>query len=483
MKNFLSLLIFLLFLFGTAASQNEDPEVLFDDAEYFFAMGDFEEATALFTKLVNLYPDNANFNFRTGMSYLNIPGKETLAIPYLEKATKNILFKYKQKEYTESHAPHHTYFYLGNAYRINNDLEKALESYEKFQDIKDFEKKYNIRMVDIEVKACERAKIIKDSPLKIVKTNPGKPVNSQNSDYSPILSVDESIIVFMNTQRFYEAIMFSTKVDGSWTTPMNITPQIGSDGDMIPTSLSRDGKELFLVKKDKNNSDIYYSKWDGTFWSKAVPLNSNINTRNDETFASVSMDGKQLFFTSNRKGAIGGLDIFVSRKQSVGDWGPAENIGPIINTDFDEESPYLSHDGKILFFSSKGHFNMGGFDVFYSPINKYGQFEACLNIGFPINTTGDNLNFFPISDGKTGYLSLFNEEASLGKADIYKIEILSSYSPETETESRFNKSFLMEIINSDSSETISILYDKNTDRFKVMNPKQKEYKISITDFK
>jgi hypothetical protein len=104
-------------------------------------------------------------------------------------------------------------------------------------------RKYNIAIVDAEIKVCERAKIIKDSPLNLVKSNLGEPINSANSDYSPVLTPDESTIVYMNSQKFYEAIMYSKKIDGAWSSPVNITPQIGSDGDMRPTSLSADGKE------------------------------------------------------------------------------------------------------------------------------------------------------------------------------------------------------------------------------------------------
>jgi tetratricopeptide (TPR) repeat protein len=120
--------------------QEEDTYKLFDDAEYFFAGGDYQEAIFLFLKLTRLQPDNANFNFRAGMTYLNIPGQETKAIPYLEKAVMNTSLKYRAKDLDEKKAPHHAWFYLGNAYRINNDLDKALDSYSRFKSIKDFEK-------------------------------------------------------------------------------------------------------------------------------------------------------------------------------------------------------------------------------------------------------------------------------------------------------------------------------------------------------
>jgi hypothetical protein len=434
MQRILFILSLIFFSFSlTFGQQNQDDiDQIFDDAEYFFSTGEYQEAVFLFLKLTGLQPDNANYNFRTGMAYLNIPGQESKAIPYLERAVMNISFDYKANTLSETKAPHHAWFYLGNAYRINNDLDKALESYNRFKNITDFEKKYNIRIVESEIKVCERAKIIKDSPLNLVRTNLGKPINTINSDYSPVLTSNENVLVFMSSQRFYEAIMYSRKIDGVWSNPININSQVISDGDMIPTSLSASGTELFLVKKDETNSDIYLSKFDGNLWSEAIPLNKNINSRSNETFASLSSDGKNLYFTSDRKGTIGGLDIFVSRKQSVGDWGPAEILGETVNTEFDEETPYMAKDGKTLFFSSKGHFNMGGFD-----------------------------------------------ENNVGKEDIFKLEILPFTAPKPVETPKFDKDFIIILDEINNSGKIEITYDKKSDLFKVKSSDNKSYKITV----
>jgi tetratricopeptide (TPR) repeat protein len=477
---YLSCYFLLSYTIAFSQQEKDDAEKIFDDAEYFFSSGDYQESLYLFLKLTRLQPDNANFNYRTGITYLNIPGEEIKAIPFLEKAVSNTTLKYRSKDLDEKRAPHYAWFYLGNAYRINNDLDKALDSYTRFKSIKDFEKKYNIGIVEAEVKVCERAKIIKDSPLNLVKTNVGAPINSSSSDYSAVLTADENMMVFMNSQKFYEAIMMSKKIDGLWIKPVNITPQIGSDGNMRPTCLSADGKDLYLVKNDKNNADIYISHLEGNLWTTAVPLNKNINSRSNETFASLSPDGKSLYFTSDRSGSIGGLDIFVSRRPSVGDWGEAQNLGPVINTEQDEEAPYMSDDGKTLFFSSKGHFNMGGFDIFYAHINKYNQFDEAINLGYPINTTNDNKGFFPVKDGKSGYMTLF-EDNNLGKDDIYKLDILPFTNPLNSGYPKFDKSFTISVSSIDSIGKIEITYDNQTDQFNVKSTDGKIYKVSVTD--
>jgi len=481
MKKFIYILIPLFVNLHLSYAQKEAPENIFNDAEYFFTTGDYEEAAYLFLKLLALQPDHPNFNFRAGMSFLNIPGQEIKAIPYFEKAVQKTSLNYKPKSYKENNAPHHTYFYLGNAYRINNELVKALESYQKFKDIKNFEKKYNVRITENEIESCERAKIIKDTPLNLVFSNLGEPINSGKSNHTPVLTPDESIMVFMKSLQFYEAIMHSVKVNGKWTQPVNITPQVGSDGDMIPTSLSQDGNELYLVKKAENNTDIYISRWNGSAWSKAEPLNSNINTKADETFASLSTDGKSLFFTSNRRGSRGGLDIYVSKKQSGRDWGAAQNLGPLINTEFDEESPYLSPDGKTFYFSSKGHFNMGGFDVFYSKLDKDGRFTEAVNIGFPISTTYDNTGYLPLYDGKKGYMAMLNQEKSIGTKDIYRIEILPYIAPKAFKGPRFEKDFVITLTDTKDGKEMRILYENKTDQFTIINPCGEEYTITISD--
>ena len=191
-----------------AQPQVDDPENTFHDALYFYTIEDYEEAAYLFQQLLRHNPENANVNFYAGMSLLNVKGQEKQAIPFLERAIMYTSVKYKQKKYNERRAPHHAWFYLGNAYRIDNQLDKALDSYEKFQDIKDFEKHYNIRIVENEIKACNRAKIIQDSPLRIRSENPGTPVNTEAAEYNAVLSADENTIVYISSQRFYEAILY-----------------------------------------------------------------------------------------------------------------------------------------------------------------------------------------------------------------------------------------------------------------------------------
>lgn len=477
MKNIFFFLIFIIFPIASLYAQQVqlNDEEQFDDAEYFFATEEYEEAFFIFKQLVEKFPDNANLNFRAGMSLLNIEGREKESLSYFQNAVKNTSLKYKDRDFNLKTAPHHAWYYLGNAYRINNALDEALESYQKFQDLKNFEKKYNIGIVETEVKACERAKIIKDNPVNLLKENLGELINTGVKTYQPIVNANETVMCFMQKQKFYDAIMISYKIDGQWTSPTNISPQIGSDGDMMPTAFSADGTELLLVQRtNSSNGNIFYSKKADVFWSKAEKLGRNINTMSDEDHASFSSDGKSIIFSSARKGGEGELDLYISNKLSDNTWGPASNLGPKINTEKSETSAFLSANDSLLYFSSKGHFNMGGYDIFFSKKNSNGNWGDPANIGFPLNTTTDNSSFQPIGELNKGYIALFGEESNFGIQDIYKVEILPFTDPLAAENPLATKDFSLTIENEKNGEIIEIEYTRKTDAFKIINSSKKE---------
>ncbi len=464
----------LLFYQSVVAQVISDPEELFSEGEFFYLSEEYEEALYFYLQLVNSDPGHANFNFKVGDTYLNIPGREYMAIPYLEKAITNTSIKYKRRSFKEKRAPHYSYFSLGNAYRINNETEKALEIYQVFTSSDDFEGNYNISMVEDEIKSCERATIIRDVPLDVKLTRLESPVNINSDNTNAVLSGDGNTMIFISELAFYDAIHLSRKIDGRWTEPEVLNPQVGSDGDMYPTSLSYDGKELYLVKRDEGNNDIYVSTLGTDFWSKAIPLGATINTGTNETHASITADGETLYFTSARRGGFGGLDIYRSRRLSSSEWGEAENLGAIINTDANEETPFLSDDGKWLYFSSEGHFNMGGYDVFFSFILETGEWKDPINIGFPINTTGDDLFYYPIGDGSQGFISRI-ERKNAHAYNIYHVSIgerkiefsESSGAPE------FPDDFSLFLIHPASGDTITIQYLKDKDLFQALDPSYK----------
>lgn len=178
------------------------------------------------------------------------------------------------------------------------------------------------------------------------------------------------------------------------------------------------------------NYDLYYAEYDGFDWSAPKPLPGKIN-RNDswESQPSLSSDGKVLFFASDRPGGYGGSDIWYATRKSDGSWSDPVNMGPVINTDRNERSPFLHTDSKTLYFSSNGHDGLGGQDIFYSKMNAKRQWTEPKNIGYPINTENDEVDFFVSLDGKTGYFSSNN----YGDQDwnIYQFDLYEEARPHT----------------------------------------------------
>ncbi len=429
-KQLLVLLIYFLFFYIPGYSQNlsrADIKKKFVEGNSFFLFEEYSDALPYYLELHKLYPDNNNLNYKIGICYLNIPGEKDKAIAYLEKAITDISPKYRENSIRETHAPMDAYFYLGNAYRVNNMLDKALEMYRYFKDHLN-PKVYDVKLVDDQIKACNVARKLEKTPLYLSEKDIGKPVNSRFSDYRPVISGDGNTLVFTRKLPFYDAVFYTRKENGTWSPPINLTPQLGIDQDFYSSSLSYDGKTLYLYKNDQYDGNIYISKFTDGQWSRVIRLNDHINTKYWESHACVTKDGKTLYFTSNRKGGQGGLDIYISRLDSSGDWGPAENLGPIINTSYNEETPFITADGKTLFFSSYGHYNMGGYDIFYSNLLENGEWSVPLNMGYPINTTDDDLFYQPVGEGYYGYMSKFSKQG-LGKMDIFRIEIFSAEHP------------------------------------------------------
>ncbi|MBN1116267.1 MAG: PD40 domain-containing protein [Bacteroidales bacterium] len=420
-------LLFSLFVLGfcnIGFSQQYTPEELFEEGQYFLLREDYKEALYFFRQLTEIYPENANYNFKAGQCYLNIPGQEYLGVEYLENAVKSIVPKkeYKSRSSSEQNAPLHAQFYLGNAYRAAGNLYQALDYYNKFLDSPFFEGNYNRNVVEQEIKSCERAKIIQDAPIEMEVTALDSNINTSYSESSPVLSADGETMVFIRGLKFYDAIFIAHKTDKGWSSPENINEQIVSDGDLYPTGLNSDGTIMLLTKEINGNANIFISYFNGEKWSQAKELPGKVNTLYAETFASFGADNETIFVVSDRSSTHGGTDIYLSKLNSKNEWSKPKNLGKSINTEFDESFPILCNSGKTLFFSSKGHYNMGGFDIFYSSRNEKSWLTP-RNIGYPLNTTRDDVFYMVLQDCSSGLHAIIDKVS--GFSDIFEIEVKS----------------------------------------------------------
>jgi len=400
---------------------------MFVSAEGDMLFEDYAEALPKYLNLIKIYPDNYNFYYRAGQCYLNTPGEKQESISYLETAVQHIDPGYRKGKFNETSAPYDALYLLANAYRINNDLDKALETYNRF--LKDVDTEvYDTILVRFQIQTCLNAREMMKRPVYVVEKNLGSTINGRFSEYNPVMSADENSLLFTRELQFYDAVFWSVKINGQWTEPVNLTPQLGVDQDYYTSSLSPDGMTLLLYRIDTYDGNIYMSRLEGDTWGHVEKLNGNINTKYWESHATMTGDGKKIYFTSNRRESLGGLDIFVSERDSTGDWGPAVNLGPLINTGYNEETPFLANNGHTLFFSSRGHYNMGGYDIFRSDLDASGQWGVPVNLGYPVNTTDDDIFFMPLGTGNRGLMSRFSDDGA-GRMDIISYEIWSDRNP------------------------------------------------------
>lgn len=423
--------IFCMFLMvhaiSLAGQSRSDLRSMFVSAEGDILFEDYAEALPKYLSLLQMFPDNFNLYYRVGQCYLNTPGEKEKSIEWLETAVKNIDPDYRAGRLSEKGAPRDALYHLANAYRIANNFNLALETYELFLKDADTEK-YDTTLVRFQMQSCHNARDMMLEPADVDEKNLGPPVNDRFSEFNPVVSADESTLLFTRELPFYDAIFWSRKVDGNWTEPVNMTPQLGVDQDYYTSSLSPDGRTLLMYRIDSYDGNIYMSRLVNDTWSQVEKLNGNINTKFWESHATLSSDGKRIFFTSNRRESMGGLDIFVSARDSSGNWGPAVNLGPEINTVYNEETPFLTNNDSTLFFSSRGHYNIGGYDIFRSDLDEYGRWSTPVNVGYPLNTTDDDLFFTPLGSGNRGYFGKFTGDGQ-GRMDIFSCDIYSDHNP------------------------------------------------------
>lgn len=396
---------------------------VFVDAEYYLLYEEYRDALPLYLEIKRAFPNNANIDFRIGQCYLNIPNEKNRSIPYFEKAITKISEKYKEGYFTEINAPKEAYLFYGRALRINGDFDKALEIFNSYKKLIDPNDKSDNYLVDVEIQSIYEAKRMIANPIQVKFKSLGRKVNSNFPEINPVSNLSGTKLIYSSLQRFYNAILFSEFKDSSWTTPTNLNPQLFADGPISTVGISENGESVVLSRNDNDDYNLYISKLDKDkkVWAQLEKLPKEINGRSWETFGSLSKRGDTLYFSSNREGGFGGFDLYMSVKSTLSVWSNPVNLGSEINTPLDESSPFITSEGKKLFFCSRGHSTMGGYDIFVSSRND-SRWGIPKNLGYPLNTTDDDIFFFPIGDGTKGFISRSTPE-SQGDTDIYLVTI------------------------------------------------------------
>ncbi|HSZ72880.1 MAG TPA: OmpA family protein, partial [Cytophagaceae bacterium] len=356
--------------------------------------------------------------------------------------------------------------------------------------------------IDRYIAMCETGKqLVKDS-LSLIIENMGPVVNSKYPDYVPVVSADETELIFTSRRptttggkkdpqdnQYFEDVYISTKdsATGQWTSPRDLGPQVNSAEHDASVGLSPDGHKLFIYRAEfsrKQSGDIYLSTLGANGWSKPKRMESPINTEYWEPSASLTNDEKTIFVSSNRPGGYGGTDIYIIKRKDDSTWGEAVNLGPKVNTAFDEDAPYIHPDKKTLFFSSRGHNTMGGFDIFTTTLtpltDSTEEWASPVNAGYPINTSDDDIYFVWSADGTKGYFSSWRDD-SYGEKDLYVIHqpnatVLKGniYDEETRLPLKAN----VTVKNMDNNEMIGVFTTDSSGYYELKLPHGTNYSIT-----
>lgn len=409
----------------------------FLEGSYLLLEDNFSLAQTNFEAAYAIDSSNANINYMLGVCYLNSATEKPKAETFLAKAVKNVSRTYKTDEPAERAAAPLAHLYYGRALHINHQFDEALAQYNEFKKYVSAKDKEWNKLVEREKATSTYAKELTAFPMNVNITNLGDSVNSKYPDYSPVLSGDERTLIF-TTRRpnttggfkevnglYNEDVVVSYKDDnGAWSTPQSISANINTAAMEAVINLSPDGQTLILYKDGGEGmaGNIYYSNYDGKDWTTLKEFGSDVNSKYQESHACLSADGNVLFFVSDRPGGFGGKDIYRCVKLPNGIWSKALNMGPSINTEYDEDGAFIHPDGITFFFSSNGHKTMGGYDIFFAMLNSENKFSEVTNIGYPINTTGDDVFYVTSPDGKRSYLSSA-KDGGFGEKDLYMITL------------------------------------------------------------
>jgi outer membrane protein OmpA-like peptidoglycan-associated protein len=445
-----SLSLVLIFNIEAVAKISAQDKKLARKAETHYEFSEYDEAIPIFLKLLQNNPDNAEFCYHTGICYYYSSTSRPLSVPYFERALR-LPGMAKTAD---------LYLHAGLAYLSVNRFSEASSCFHLFRSKADAS--YDPTVADRFIAYCENGKKAWEHPARARIRNLGKNVNSPYPDYAPVLTNDESRLLFTSKRPgttggrkddegyYYEDIYQSKnmsshkwansgKYDSSFLAPKfgpfrfffaraeNVS-EINTNDHDGSIAISPAGNDLFIFRY----GDIWKAGWNGTRWEKPKKMHQDVDARSSvETSLCFSPDEKTLYFVSDRKGGFGGKDIWLSRKNADGSWSAPENLGAGINTSLDEDAPYVTKNGKQLFFSSQGHNSMGGFDVFKCGVAADGSWGEPENLGAPINNGGDDIFYTPDENGDNAYYASLNRYGE-GDLDLYSV----MYYPEVNQEAK-----------------------------------------------
>ncbi len=487
------LLVFYLIIYNPSDSQfNKKVE---KEVGYFIHHKDYKEALRILDQSSVKSPENPKWNFLKAKVFFELANHDSAFVYFLN--AEELGYESQENNY-----------YLAFLYHQKDSFSQAKEHYIQFLNIfsetdKESHPLASKNEIQKRIDECKHGIEFKENNRKIEIINLGADINSSYPDYAPVISADEQTLFFTsrrpnstgglvdardgwNMEDIYICVKDS---NNNWSRPEQLPGYINSNGHDANIGLSPDGQSLFIYRDDALQSglsgNIYESVWKFHRWSTPLLLPEPINTRYWETGVSTTPDEQTLYFSSNRPGGYGGLDIYKVRMLPNGTWALPENLGPSINTEYNEESPFIHPDAKTLYFSSEGHSSMGGFDIFYSNLED-SVWTKPENMGYPINTARNELYFVLSADARRGYFSGIRSE-TFGDKDLYmanlpekpvQIILLKGRVVDNETEKPL--ATLIKVFDNATKELIYVLNSNGVNgRFSSVLPPHKNYNVQV----
>ncbi len=424
------------------ANSGSEQEVLMH-ASTLMSGGYLHLSEILTDKLIEFQPESSNYNYRKGFLTLYIRKDYQSALPYFKKAILDIGNNYDMYSTKEKSAPVDAYFHLAQCYHYNEQIDEAEENYRKFKELSK-KKSPLLPEADLRLKQCEIARANMLAPVNVYLKNIGSQINTEHPEYSPVISLDGSALYFTSRRpwtnkeshefkdpainQFPEDVYVSYQdFDSTWTTPIRLEfcqPRRNE----ATIAISADERKIYLYEDSTGNGDIYYTDFYHAKFNEITKFEEDdVNTDAWETHCMMSPDKKTFYFVSDREGGFGGRDIYMMTRTNVKkgegdeeDWSKPVNLGPQINSAFDEDSPFISIDNKTLYYSTNGEKSIGGFDIMTANLQDDGTFDEGKNLGYPFNSTNDDIYYTTTLDGKKGYMTSHRNDG-FGEKDIYEI--------------------------------------------------------------
>lgn len=390
----------------------------------------YYHANKIVDKLLEKNNESYNYNYRKGFLLTKLNNQFKIAIPYFEKSKEHISANFDMYSTNEKNAPTDLFYHLALCYQKDDQIDKAKEFYSKF--LANSKVKSELyESAKLKLTQCENlSKKLKNITIK----NMGNIINSEFPEYTPVISMDGTSLYFTARKKWrkneqiidpstnlpFEDIYVSyMNIDSTWTKPEKLDICLPNRNEAT-IAISPDERQLYLYQDTTGNGDIYSTEINSKRKNKLDIVNiEGLNTEFWETHCAFTQDKNTVYFTSDRPGGFGGRDLYTMRKINEKEWTKPENMGPNINSKYDEDAPFVSADNKILYYSSNGPKSIGGFDILISEYEN-GTWGISKNIGIPVNSTNDEIFYTSTLDGSRSFVTS-DRPNGFGDKDIYEL--------------------------------------------------------------